>query len=135
MGFEAASLFMLVGLLLASPWVPPGTRVLRSEPVLVDLLTGGMLLTGLWQVLWHGLPHLGDFWGAAALVSGAVMVAVALLLGVEHGSAAWRNNRHTTRAHAALKPLAVPLVVGLALCLAVYAVALVRLQLGLPIPT
>lgn len=39
-----------------------------------------LLLGGLWNALWYGLSHLGDFWGAAALVSGLVMIAAALFL-------------------------------------------------------
>lgn len=128
------SVFMLLGLLMASPWVPPGSRVLRSKPGVVDVLASGLLLAGLWNSLWHGLRHLTDFWGIAALVSGAMMIAVAIVLLVEHGSDGWRKRRAAVRAHAALKPLATLFVVGLALCFVLYTVTLVRLNLGLSIP-
>ncbi len=128
------TVFMLLGLLMASPWVPPGLRVLRTSPALVDKLACGLLLAGLWNALWHGLRHLGEFWGQAALVSGFLMVAVALLLLVEHGGDFWRKQAAAGRAHRALKPLAPALVLGLALCFCLYAVALVRLNLGLSIP-
>ena len=104
MGIVVAA-FMLVGLLMASPWVPPGTRRLRSSPNTVDLLA-----------------------------SGAVMVAVAVLLLLEHGGDGWRRQPVMVRAHALLKPFAAPLVVALGLCFGLYAFALVRLNLGLPIP-
>jgi len=133
MGIVVAA-FMLLGLLMASPWVPPGTRRLRTNPRSVDLLASGMLLAGLWNALWYGLRYPAEFWGVAALVSGAVMVAVAVLLLVEHGGDGWRRQGVMIRAHALLKPLAAPLVVALALCFGVYAVALVRLNLGLAIP-
>ena len=128
------SVFMLLGLLMASPWVPPGLRVLRSKPGVVDVLASGLLLAGLWNSLWHGLRFWADFWGQAALVSGLVMVAVAILLLVEHGSDGWRRPRAALRMHAALKPLAGVLVVALALCFCLYAWGLVRLNLGLPLP-
>lgn len=123
------ALFMLIGLLMASPWVPPGTRVLRSEPLLVDMLAGAMLGVGLWHALWHGLLQLGDRQGQLSLVSGAVMAAVALLLGVAHGSAPWHRSPWLMRVHAALQPVAGPLVVALALCFAVATVELVRQRL------
>ena len=126
--------FMLLGLLMASPWVPPGWRVLRSKPGWVDVLASGLLLAGLWNLFWYGLRHLTDFWGIAALVSGVFMMGVAILLLVEHGSDAWRRQAVAVQAHAALKPLAAALVVGLALCFGLYAVTLVRLNLGLSIP-
>jgi hypothetical protein len=133
MGIVVA-VFMLVGLLMASPWLPPGTRRLRSSPNMVDWLASGMLLAGLWNALWYGLRHLAEFWGVAALVSGAVMVAVAVLLLLEHSGDAWRRQPVMVRAHALFKPLAVPLVIALGLCFGLYAFALERLNLGLSIP-
>ena len=128
------SVFMLLGVLMASAWVPPGLRVLRSNPAVVDVLASGLLLAGLWNTLWHGLRHLTYFWGVAALFSGFFMIAVAVLLRVEHGSDVWRRQRVAVRVHSALKPLAGVLVVGLALFFGLYAFALVRLNMGLAIP-
>ena len=71
----------------------------------------------------------------AALISGSVMIAVAVLLLVEHGSGAWRRQPILVRLHSALNPFGASLVAVLALCFAVYAVGLVRLNLGLPIPS
>jgi hypothetical protein len=127
------SAFMLFGLLMASPWVPSGLRVLRSRPAIVDVLASGLLVAGLWNALWHGLRNLTNFWGVAALVSGLVMIAVADLLLVEHGSDGWRKQAVAVRAHAVFKPLAAPLVIGLGLCFLLYTVTLVRLNLGLSI--
>jgi hypothetical protein len=127
--------FMLLGLLMAMPWVPPGLRILRVRPGIADFLALGLLLTGLWNFLWYGSRHLNEFWGLAAFVSGLAMISVAILLLVEHGSEAWRRQSLVVRAHSVLKPLAIPLVVGLAICFAIYATALVRLNLGLPIPS
>jgi hypothetical protein len=33
-----------------------------------------VLAAGLWNVLWYGLQHINEFWGIAALVSGALMI-------------------------------------------------------------
>ena len=129
------SAFMLIGLLMSLPWVPPGFRVLRSRPGAVDVLASGLFLAELWNALWYGARHLSEFWGLAALISGSVMVALAVLLLVEHGSGAWRRQPFLVRLHTALKPLGASLVAVLALCFAVYAVGLVRLNLGLPIPS
>ena len=37
-----------------------------------------VLAAGLWNALWYGLQHLTEFWGLAALVSGILMIIVAL---------------------------------------------------------
>ena len=35
---------------------------------------------GLWNVFWYGAQHLTEFWGQAALVSGALMLITAMYL-------------------------------------------------------
>ena len=134
MGILVAA-FMLVGLLMSLPMVPPGLRVLRARPGLVDVLASGLLLAGLWNSLWFGLRHLAEFWGLAALASGSIMIAVAVLLLFEHGSDSWRQPSFAVRIHSSLKPFGPFLVAGLAIFFIIYSVALVRLNLGLPIPT
>lgn len=126
--------FMLLGLLMALPWGPPGLRQLRTVPATVDVLATGLLLSGMWNALWHGSRHWSEFWGVAAFVSGMLMMAVALLLLVAHGSNAWRRQALVMRLHAILKPAAAAWVFGLALSFLLYATALIRLNLGLPIP-
>ena len=37
-----------------------------------------VLLAGLWNILWYALQHLTEFWGLAALVSGALMIIISL---------------------------------------------------------
>jgi hypothetical protein len=133
MGILVAA-FMLIGLLMSLPWVPPGLRVLRSKPRAVDVLASGLMLAGLWNALWYGLRHLSEFWGLAALISGCVMFAVAILLIVEHGSGGWHRHSFAVRLQSAIKPFRTSLVAGLAVCFVIYVVALVRLNLGLPIP-
>ena len=63
------------------------------------------------------------------------MIAVAVLLLFEHGSDPWRQPSFAVRIHSSLKPFGPFLVAGLAIFFIIYSVALVRLNLGLPIPT
>jgi hypothetical protein len=51
--------------------------------------------------------HLSEFWGLAALTSGSVMIAVAMLLLFEHGSNAWRRLSAAVWVHSALGTQAV----------------------------
>lgn len=125
MGIVVA-VFMLLGVLMASPWVPTRLRVIRPKPNVVDTLATGLLLAGLWNSLWYGLRHMANFWGQAALVSGLLMVAVAMLLLTRHGSHGWRRRPAVVWVRAALKPLAGILGVALALCFGLYVWALVR---------
>ncbi|WP_210547216.1 hypothetical protein [Rhodoferax sp. PAMC 29310] len=90
------------------------------------------MLGGLWNSAWHGLRYWGDFWGKAALVSGILMmaVAVAVLLVVERSSAGWGHFASVRAVYKLIKPVSGVLVVGLLACFILYAVALVRLNLG-----
>lgn len=44
------------------------------------LLASITLLAGLWNAFWHGIQHLGQFWGNAAFISGLLMIFTSLLL-------------------------------------------------------
>lgn len=35
---------------------------------------------GAWNVFWHGLRHIGEFWGHMALASGALMLVLSVLI-------------------------------------------------------
>lgn len=96
--------------------MPTRLRVIRPKPNVVDTLATGLLLAGLWNSLWYRLRHMANFWRQAALVSGLLMVAVAMLLPVQHGSYGWRRRPAVVWVRAALKPLAGILGVALALC-------------------
>ncbi len=133
MGIVVA-VFMFLGLLMALPGVLPMLRIPRLKPTTVNTLATGLLFAGLWNSLWYGLRHIGEFWGQSAVISGSLMISVAVLLLVEQGADRWRQVRFMVRAHAVIKPLRIPLVIGLALCFALYALALVRLNLGLSVP-
>jgi hypothetical protein len=125
--------FMLIGLLMALPWVSPAFRVLNLQKKTAVRLSSGLLLAGLWNALWYGLRHPSEFWGIAALVSGFTMIGVAALLLIEQGRETWAGRPWALRSHAVIRPLAIPLMAALAMCFVLYATALVRLNLGLPI--
>lgn len=122
------TVFMGLGLLLLLPagaaWLErqaPGRHVNRT-------IAYGLLLTGLWNSFWHGLRHLDNFWGLAALLSGACMVAIAsLLLGA---SGATQSPITASRWQKTATWLA---GVGLLASFLLYAVTLIRLNLDLPI--
>jgi len=62
---------MFGGLLMV---LPP----LNKSPVLLRKLVAFILLAaGLWNLLWYASQHLTEFWGLAALVSGALMIITA----------------------------------------------------------
>ena len=39
-----------------------------------------LLIAGLWNAFWHGLQNINVFWGLAALITGLVMIASALVV-------------------------------------------------------
>jgi len=124
------TIFMLLGLLLVSPWLPNRLRVLRENPALVGALGAGLFAAGLWNALWHGLRHLGDFWGLAALVSGTLMVAVAILALQQRSQFGASRTGWLSRSYRFIRPLSLPISVGLLACFLLYATTLVQLNLG-----
>ena len=59
----------------------PGFSLNRVAPLallrVVGALTGA---AGLWNTLWYGLRHIGEFWGLMALGSGILMTLLSTLL-------------------------------------------------------
>lgn len=47
---------------------------------LTTALAGVTTAAGAWNVFWHGLRHIGEFWGHMAIASGALMLVLSLLL-------------------------------------------------------
>lgn len=76
----------------------------------------GLVLLGLWNTLWYGLRHLEQFWGQAAIITGLIMLMAALDL--------------SGRRLSVPRPV---IVAALFASFALYAVTLVRLNLGLNI--
>lgn len=102
---------MIGGLLVAA--FPPGSAFLPRW--LIRAVGSILLLAGLWNSLWHGLRHLGEFWGIAALISGLVMVLTALYLLMPARLPGMLIK---------LKPLALFVLLGFAL---LYAITIIRL--------
>lgn len=59
----------------------PGISLNRVTPLsllrVVGVMTGA---AGLWNVLWYGSRHIGEFWGHMALGSGVLMTLLSALL-------------------------------------------------------
>ena len=127
------TLFMLLALLMVSPlkWLSFGQ--LKSNQGLASFIGVGLLLTGLWNSLWHGLQHLNGFWGIAALVSGIFMVTVAIIILNRHASTMVTKLPAITSAYKLINPLSALCILGLFLSFMLYAITLIRLNLGLPI--
>lgn len=80
-----------------------------------------VLLLGLWNALWYGLRHLGEFWGHAALASGIAMLLAAALILIETGML-----------RMATPPRAVRLIIIVALLasLLLYGITIIQIGLG-----
>ena len=102
---------MIGGLLVAA--FPTGSTILPRW--FIRVVGSILLLAGLWNSLWHGLRHLGEFWGIAALVSGLVMILTALYLLIPD-----RLPGNLIK----LKPLVLLSLLGFAL---LYAITIIRL--------
>ena len=73
-----------------------------------------VLICGLWNAFWHGVQHLNEFWGQAALGSGLVMIISTLaILGVIRS-----------------RPIRWSILAGLMAFFLLYAITLIRLNLG-----
>lgn len=73
------AVLMLLGVLVANrlPIIGVGTRL----PSSVRQIVGGLVAAGgAWNVFWHALRHLSDFWGLMALASGALMLITGVSL-------------------------------------------------------
>jgi len=95
----------------------PGISLNRAVPLallrIVGVATGA---AGLWNVLWTGLRHIGEFWGHMALGSGVLMTLLSALLILSPARQPPILNR--------LRPYAIVALLGFAFT---YAVTLYRL--------
>ena len=117
------SLAMLLGVIfLSSKYF----YLKRRESLLVRTGLVFLFLSGLWNSVWYGMQNVNTFWGMAALVSGVFMLLSAALVykkGLTE-SACCHSKQHLIR---------LLVIVGLALCFALYAVTIIQINLGLPI--
>ena len=127
------TIFMLLGLLMVSPLTWLSFDAKRQNIALANFIGLGLLLTGLWNSLWHGLRFLQDFWGLAALVSGIFMIMVAIIILNRHASTMVTKLPAITSAYKLINPLSALWILGLVLSFMLYAITLIRLNLGLSI--
>ncbi len=67
---------MFLGVLMAAR-----LPILQGLPPVVSKFIGLLVLAGgLWNFFWYGLQHITEFWGFAALVSGALMIITAFYI-------------------------------------------------------
>lgn len=70
---------MFTGLLFATRL--PGLNLIQRLPLLLRQIVGGIVtLAGAWNVFWHAIRHLTEFWGIAALVSGVLMIITGIYI-------------------------------------------------------
>ncbi len=122
------TIFMLLGLLVISPWSKLSLGTLRANIKMINFIAGGLLLTGLWNSLWHGLRYLDHFWGLAALISGFFMVVTAVIIFVDYG-----KKTGFEKIYSCIKPLSLFWLIGLLVSFLLYAITLIQLNLGYPI--
>lgn len=70
---------MFIGLLFATRL--PGLNILQRLPLLLRQIVGSIvIIAGMWNVFWHAVRHLTEFWGIAALISGLLMILVGIYI-------------------------------------------------------
>jgi hypothetical protein len=117
---------MLLGLtiLRPTPWSDEGEQVMGVRMTRATFVL--LLVLGLWNVFWHGINNMDDFWGWAALGSGIVMLLSARIIFLEHLSLRDGFGSVNTSFRTA--------VVGfLSVFFLLYAVTIVQINMGLPI--
>lgn len=105
---------MFIGLLFATRL--PVLNIAQKLPLKIRQTIGAIVaLAGAWNFFWHALRHLNEFWGIAALISGALM----MITGVYIFRAEWIP--------AKVRPLMPVVLVLLLACACFYAWTIARL--------
>jgi len=117
---------MLLGLVVLRPTPWRNNELVPSNHKFVVLVACFLLLAGVWNFAWYGLRHIASFWGAAALVSGGVMILSAVIVYTERIDTVKQNFIIPTW-------LRISTVFALVICFLLYAVTLIQLNLGYPI--
>ncbi len=117
---------MLLGLIILrpSPWRHDYRE--KQDLRLVTFTSSMLVLLGLWNTLWYGLRHLGDFWGWAAVLSGIAMLSSAFIIIRERSDP-------TASSGTFLGAIRGFVVGGLAISFLLYAVTIIQINMGLPI--
>ena len=117
------SLAMLLGIVFL---VSPRFYNAQSKSSLVQNGLVFLVLAGLWNSVWYGLQNLTTFWGLAGLVSGVLTLLAAWIV-YKKGLV---NTSLSTSTQQLMRIL---VIVGLALCFALYAITIIQINLGMPI--
>lgn len=128
------TVFMALAIVMVWPWSAALAAWRLQHAGSARTAAIGIMLAGVWNGLWHGLRHLDQFWGQAALVSGLLMMVAATLLLVRKQA---RGNGSPGRQEQGGYPTGAGvglLVLALLGCFGLYAITLIRLNLGLSIP-
>ncbi len=117
---------MLLGLMILRPTPWSNERIESQSGKFVTFTMAALFILGLWNCLWYGLRHLGEFWGWASIISGVSMIAAALIIWEERNPSSVFNNLKVGFVRSSV-------VVVLALSLLLYVITLIQLNMGLPI--
>lgn len=124
------TVLMLLGLMLLRPMANLSFNTFAKSGKNNQWVGWSLIALGAWNSLWHGLRNLDSFWGIAALISGFFMVLAATQILYACDSAGAVIHRLSKL----LKPLTLLITIALAVSFILYAVTLIRMNLGLSIP-
>lgn len=76
------TIIMLLGLmnLRPTPWSDSNREVFAANFVLASMVL--LFIGGFWNAVIYGFTHAEEFWGVAAIVSGIVMMAAGMFIGI-----------------------------------------------------
>lgn len=114
---------MLLGLIVLRPTPWSKDHGQRQDLRLVTFTIAMLVVMGLWNTLWYGLRHLGEFWGWAAVISGISMLLAAMIIFTERS-----NPLSATESW--LGAMRNMIVGVLAVSFLLYAVTLVQINMG-----
>lgn len=103
-------------------------QLITRQALAGSLIAWLLVVLGAWNALWYGLRHIGEFWGWAALISGVFMVMSGVLIAAQSG-----KPELLIRLAAKITALRLFVIVGLFASFLLYAVTLIRLNMGLSI--
>lgn len=105
---------MLIALMFAGPYTIK--KGLKPLPALLAIPVGFVVFAaGFWNVFWYALQHLTEFWGIAALISGALLLVTSAYI--------MRFDKLPTTIQKA-RPV---VLLGLLVCMLMYGITIYRL--------
>lgn len=120
------SVAMLLGLIIIS--IPRLYYQVQTSWLLWAVLAF-LVPAGLWNSAWYGLQYLSSFWGLAAFVSGILI----LLSGYIIYSKSFVETPYSVCFDTTKQLIRILVIVGLSLCFLLYAITIIRINLGMSI--